>query len=585
MNPSDNIEAISFIDPDGKLSITIVLPEKHDSAKIVIGDIHEEVSGSRIVTLSFPNSLGLESSVVVTSGSLKKEFKIPSDDGTVGAKEKDKKKKEKKMVSTFTIEYCHANIAPEAKLIDHYFNSVFGLPILNVIYHLGGRNHLATFEPYITLREKSTCGLALNNLALSKFLPEGITGKAKALLQELIGYGVNDDRIPVLMYYLLRTTSPYGNINALMDAENIEDVICNGASANLWVVHRKHQVLETNFTLSIQDLEKIVTNVFNSAGRSISPARPASDVKVPAGRFAAVYGSEVSPATAFSFRLVGRTPLPMSKLIEFGLMSPLMAAYLWLLVEYRKPLFSCGDIGIGKTTFINALLGLVRPERRVITIEETQELIVPSGNWLPFYTRESSSIDGRGQVTLDELLKVALRHRADYLIVGEVRGSEVGTFFRAITVGQGGLATIHAENIVDRLKSLLDESTFNLISTLACSVYLTKIGGRRYINKITEIVEGSSDDAPWDDSDDNQAVREATIFTLEMGDAGPIYSPDSIEQVVKTSSVLEKVSSAGRVDMAHELLLRRDFLQKNIGAPYRVFHQRLSDFYDANPLT
>ena len=262
-----------------------------------------------------------------------------------------------------------------------------------------------------------------------------------------------------------------------------------------------------------------------------------------------------------------------------------MAAYLWLLVEYRKPLFSCGDIGIGKTTFINALLGLVRPERRVITIEETQELIVPSGNWLPFYTRESSSIDGRGQVTLDELLKVALRHRADYLIVGEVRGSEVGTFFRAITVGQGGLATIHAENIVDRLKSLLDESTYNLISTLACSVYLTKIGGRRYINKITEIVEGSSDDAPWDDSDDNQAVREATIFTLEMGDAGPIYSPDSIEQVIKTSSVLEKVSSAGRIDMSHELLLRRDFLQKNIGAPYRVFHKSLSDFYDDNPLT
>ncbi|MEK0326643.1 MAG: hypothetical protein QQN63_13175, partial [Nitrosopumilus sp.] len=137
----------------------------------------------------------------------------------------------------------------------------------------------------------------------------------------------------------------------------------------------------------------------------------------------------------------------------------------------------------------------------------------------------------------------------------------------------------------DRLKSLLDESTYNLISTLACSVYLTKIGGRRYINKITEIVEGSSDDAPWDDSDDNQAVREATIFTLEMGDAGPIYSPDSIEQVIKTSSVLEKVSSAGRIDMSHELLLRRDFLQKNIGAPYRVFHKSLSDFYDDNPLT
>ena len=579
MAPSDNIEVISFIDPEDTLRLTIVLPEKHNEAKIDLGDIHEKVNGSRVVTLSIPNQKGLEAPVVVTSGSLKKEFRIPSVEGQQG-----KKKKEKILMNTFKIEYCHANISPEAKVIDHYFNSVFGLPILNVIYQHEGRNRLATFEPYITPKEKDTCGLALNNLALSKFLPEGLTGKAKALLQELIDYSIPDERIPVLMYYLLRTTSPYGNINALMDAENIEDVICNGSSSSLWVVHRKHQVLETNFTLSALDLEKIVTNVFNSAGRSISPAKPASDVKVPAGRFAAVYGSEVSPATAFSFRLVGRTPLPMSKLIEFGLMSPLMAAYLWLLVEYRRPIFACGDIGIGKTTFINALLGIIRPERRVITIEETQELIVPSGNWLPFYTRESSSIDGRGQVTLDELLKVALRHRADYLIVGEVRGSEVSTFFRAITIGQGGLATIHAENIVDRLRSLLDKSTYNLISTLAGSIYLTSIQGRRYINKITEIVEGSSDDIPWDDADDTKGLREDIIFNLEIKEAGPSFSPDSVEQVIKSSHVLKKIARTGRVDIARELLLRKDFLQENIGAPHRVFMKSLGDFYTANPL-
>jgi flagellar protein FlaI len=135
-----------------------------------------------------------------------------------------------------------------------------------------------------------------------------------------------------------------------------------------------------------------------------------------------------------------------------------MAAYLWFLIENRASVMVAGGVACGKTTLLNSLSMFIKPEMKIVSVEDTQEINLPHENWIPSVVRAGfkSNDKNSSTITLFDLLKAAVRQRPDYIIVGEVRGEEAYTLFQAMATGHLGMCTIHAESavaVINRLES------------------------------------------------------------------------------------------------------------------------------------
>ena len=131
-----------------------------------------------------------------------------------------------------------------------------------------------------------------------------------------------------------------------------------------------------------------------------------------------------------------------------------MLAYLWLAIEHNKSLIFAGGTAAGKTTSMNAVSMFIPPRSKVLTIEDTRELSLYHDNWLSSVTRERV---GEGDIAMYDLLRSALRHRPEYIIVGEVRGEEAITLFQAMNTGHTTFSTLHADSVQTVINRLENE--------------------------------------------------------------------------------------------------------------------------------
>jgi flagellar protein FlaI len=222
-----------------------------------------------------------------------------------------------------------------------------------------------------------------------------------------------------------------------------------------YVWHRIFESIPTNLAyISEEELATIVTRLAYKAGHQISVAHPILEGTLPEGYRVHLTLDEVSKrGDTFTIRKFRANPYTIIDLINFGTLSPQIAAYLWVLVENLRSIMICGATASGKTALLNSISMFIRPEMKVVTIEEVRELRLHE-NWIPMVTRPSYQI-GVDEVTLFDLLRSALRQRPDYIIVGEIRGEEAYTLFQSIAVGHGGLCTIHADSVESAIKRLL----------------------------------------------------------------------------------------------------------------------------------
>jgi flagellar protein FlaI len=258
-----------------------------------------------------------------------------------------------------------------------------------------------------------------------------------------------------LKYYLVRDFLGYGKIDLLFRDPNIEDISCNGVDTPIYVWHRVHESLPTNISFPTQEeLNFIVTRLVYKTGNQISIANPILEGTLPEGFRAHITLDEVSKrGDTFTIRKFRTNPFTVVDLIKLGTISPKIAAYTWLLIEYLRSMMVCGAVASGKTALLNSISMFIRPEMKVVSIEEVRELRLHE-NWIPLTTRPSFQ-PGIQEVNLFDLLRTALRQRPDYIIVGEVRGEEAYTLFQSIAVGHGGLCSIHADSEDSVIKRLL----------------------------------------------------------------------------------------------------------------------------------
>lgn len=269
---------------------------------------------------------------------------------------------------------------------------------------------------------------------------------------------VQEGTLQKILYYIVRDFVGYGKIDVMMRDHMVEDISCDGPGIPVYVWHREHESLPSNVVFETEEeLNSFVVRLAYRCSKHISVAQPIMDGTLPDGsRVNATYGREVSrKGSTFTIRRFRADPLTITDLIKFNTISPELGAYLWLAVENRSSLIVAGGVASGKTTMLNCTCMFIRPELKVVTIEDTAELQLSHQNWIPLVSRTGFGLRG-AEIELFDLLKAAVRQRPDYIIVGEIRGAEAYMLFQALATGHGVQSTIHAEDaraVIDRLEA------------------------------------------------------------------------------------------------------------------------------------
>jgi flagellar protein FlaI len=373
-----------------------------------------------------------------------------------------------------------------------------------------------------------------------------------------------------LEYLMIRDKIEMGTLKPFLSDRYIEDITCGGVGP-IFIEHKIFKGLKS--VVGFQDsteLDKFVIKLAERIKRPLTYRNPIVDATLPDGsRINIVYGTEISKhGSNFTIRKVSEVPMSIMQVIESGTCNYMMAAYLWICLEYGMSMFVSGETASGKTTSLNALTTFLPPENKIVTIEDTPELTVPHRNW----TREVAKAKGKGEgegseVTMFDLLKAALRQRPNQILVGEIRGVEGSVAFSAMQTGHPVMSTFHAasvEKLIQRLcgdpinipKTYVDNLNLVIIQS---AVKLPHGGTVRRMLSINELVgydpetEGFSFMAAfvWDPATDTFTFTgKGSSYLLENKIATMLGIPENrraeiYDEVEKRAKILERLHKAG----------------------------------------
>jgi pilus assembly protein CpaF len=279
------------------------------------------------------------------------------------------------------------------------------------------------------------CGLIDQLIASSEDLPDAID-KVKLrerLVDEAVGFGA---------------------LEPLLGDSTITEIMVNGPDEVF--IERKGKLSRSELKFSSnQALRSIVDRIVGPLGRRIDESSPMVDARLPDGsRVNVVIEPLAINGPVMTIRKFSKSVLSTQNLIDLGSATPPLVAFLALCVKERKNIVVSGGTGSGKTTLLNVLSNLIQDGERVLTIEDSAELRLAHSHWVSMESRPSNA-EGKGLVSIRDLVRNALRMRPDRIIVGECRGAEAIDMLQAMNTGHdGSLTTVHANSPRDALRRL-----------------------------------------------------------------------------------------------------------------------------------
>jgi len=369
-------------------------------------------------------------------------------------------------------------------------------------------------------------------------------------------FKITQDSREILKYYILRDFIGLEKIDAFMNDKFIEDISCDGCNIPLYVYHRDPKIGSVRTNVMFNDKEKLdsfVNKISERCGKTISVAKPLLDGTLPDGsRVQATLGTDIARhGSNFTIRMFTDTPLTPVDIINSGTCDLKAMAYFWLLVEHGYSILVSGGTATGKTSLLNVMSLFIKPQMKVVSIEDTAELRLSHPHWVPEIAR--TAISEEGKVDMFELLKESLRQRPDYIIVGEVRGKEAYVLFQQMAVGHAGLSTIHAENfpkLIDRLVSPPISLPANLIQNLDLIVFLKRVRkGRRYQRRISSVIEVLGFDTNtkepiineimgWDPKTDMIKIHNTSYLLKKIAELTNMAVKDLNQDITNKSNIL-----------------------------------------------
>ncbi|OYT60902.1 MAG: type II secretion system protein E [Desulfurococcales archaeon ex4484_217_1] len=393
----------------------------------------------------------------------------------------------------------------------------------------------------------------------------------------------------ILHYYIIRDIVGYGKIDVPMKDPRVEELAVEGPGIPVAIVHRdisEYPWLDTNIRFNgEEELRAFVQKLALRSGKHVSTAYPILEARLPEGhRIALTLSKEISGrGSSFVIRKFPEQPLTITHLLALNTLSPLEAAYLWLIIEAQGLIFIIGAMASGKTTLLQSLTTLIPPDSRVITVEDTPELRLPHEHWDPLYTRRSYSLTEKWiNIDLHTLVKFAWRRRAEYIIVGEVRGEEVQVLVQASASGHGGLTTLHADTVDSMMIRLMSpplnvkHSFLSLIWSIAVMKRLRDIRTHKIIRRLTNIYELKIE---------GNLVKPVEIFSWDpkLDKHKPEKPQDVYEKSFRLKMLAERYGLSDD-EMFEELKTRKEFLEKLVREDvfdYDSVALKLFEFYSA----
>ncbi len=268
---------------------------------------------------------------------------------------------------------------------------------------------------------------------------------------------LTQENLRILSAYMMQYTLGLGDLEPFLHDEKLEEIVVNGSRQPIWAFHKKYGWCVTNIVLkeekSIQDYAAAIGR---RVGRQINMLNPLMDARLVTGdRVNATLFPISTNGNTITIRKFARNPWTPSMFVQLDTVSADVMALLWLGIQNEMSILVSGGTGSGKTSFLNALSTFFPPNQRIISIEDTREIYLPSFlQWVPLSTRPPNP-EGKGEIKMLDLMVNSLRMRPDRIIVGEVRRQrEAEILFEAMHTGHSVYATLHADNADQTLSRL-----------------------------------------------------------------------------------------------------------------------------------
>lgn len=283
-------------------------------------------------------------------------------------------------------------------------------------------------------------------------------GEKKLSIERLINRFMSEEKVVIprqdkdqLLSLLINESVGFGPLESLLKDETITEILVNGPKEIF--IEKKGRLQKSDITFRDEaHVRHIIDRVVAPLGRRIDESSPMVDARLPDGsRVNAVIPPVSLNGTLISIRKFRKDPFEMEDLISFESLNDHMAEFLQAIVEAKLSVLISGGTGSGKTTLLNAVAKAIPNHERVITIEDSAELRLNRASVVGMEARPPN-VEGKGEVTIRQLVKNALRMRPDRIIVGEVRGAEAFDMLQAMNTGhEGSLTTVHANSPSDAL--------------------------------------------------------------------------------------------------------------------------------------
>ena len=387
-----------------------------------------------------------------------------------------------------------------------------------------------------------------------------VVDKAHQLVHDELS-GLSKEEEQLLVGRLTQEMLGLGELELILSDENLEEIVVNSAQEPVWVYHKKFGWLKTNVVIASEEqIHNYSSIIGRKVGRQITNLNPLMDAHLLSGnRVNATLFPISTKGNSLTIRKFSKDPWTMMKLVDNNTLSLDAAALFWLCMQYEMNVLVAGGTASGKTSFLNSILAFTPPNQRVVSIEDTRELILPDFiHWTPLTTRQPNH-EGKGEITMLDLMVNSLRMRPDRIVLGEMRRqNEAEVLFEAMHTGHAVYSTIHADQAA-QVRSRLTNPPIGLPENMLEALHLVVVQYRQR--------------------------RTGARRTFEVAEILPHGDGICFNQVYKWNARTDKLSRVGKLKrLAEELELHAGFTPREIDSDLKDKRDVLA-YLQANKLS
>ncbi len=375
----------------------------------------------------------------------------------------------------------------------------------------------------------------------------------------------------LLVNHIIREYIGLGDLEILVRDSQLEEIVINNSKEPVWVFHRKHGWLKTNIEVpSEKRIRHYITLIAREAGRDITLLKPLLDASLESGdRVNATLFPISSKGNTLTIRKFRERPWSIVDFIQSKTVNIEGAALIWLAIETELSTIISGGTASGKTSMLNAVSNFFPPNQRIVSIEDTRELTLPNTlHWIPMETRLPNP-EGKGEITMLDLIVNSLRMRPDRIIMGEIRRQkEAEVLFEAMHTGHSVYATLHA-NDVDETIARLTNPPINVPKALLSAVSMVVVMNRnrrttrRRVLQIAEITNTGD-------------ARVLMQYEFARDELFTVNKPERIFSTLKTFNGMERADVER--DLRNKEFILKQLCDKGVKDVHSIGHV-LANYY------